>query len=246
MNIAFYSGVSGMVAYQQEMDVLANNIANVGTTGFKPSKASFSDLLYTKMDINAEEKPLTGHGVKVADTQLRYKQGTPNATNNGLDFALLGEGFFAVERDGKTEYTRNGAFDVSMEGKKGYLVTTDGAYVLDAKGKQIDLKQLPNSNLYDLEGIADRLGVYTFSNPYGLQPTSGSSFLETENSGTATAVKNNKKDLPYQLLTQTLESSAVDLSEEMVNMIMTQKAFQFNAKIVQTADEIEEVVNNLR
>lgn len=249
MNIAFYSGVSGMVAFQQDMDLLAHNIANVNTPGYKPSKTAFQDLLYTEMDVNAQEKPPAGHGVRAADTQLLYGQGPVITSGSQLDFALIGEGFFAVERNGQIEYTRNGAFNISAEGSRGYLVTSDGAYVLDGKGKAVSLTKKSGSNMYDLEGLPEKLGVYTFPNPYGLQPTSNSSFLETETSGEARAANTRRRtseELPYQLVTQALESSGVELSQEMVNMIMTQKAFQFNAKVVQTADELEEIVNNLR
>lgn len=249
MNIAFYNGVSGLVSYQYNMDVLSHNIANVNTVGYKAQRTAFSDLLYTKMDVNGEDIRLRGHGVKVQDTDLLYGQGSLVQTQNGLDYALMGEGFFAVEcADGSIQYTRNGAFDISLEGSKGYLVTSDdGSYVLDAKNKRIALTRPDRDGTFDLSDIPDRLGIFTFSNPYGLQPDTGSRFDVTPESGEATAVqvKTGEKK-PYQIVTGALEQSGANLADQMVNVIVTQKAFQFSAKMVQTADELEEIVNNLR
>ena len=249
MNISFYNGVSGMMAYQEGMDQISHNIANTNTAGYKPSRTAFDDLLYTRMAVNGEEDRLTGHGVRAAGSELIFRQGPVLQTGNALDCAILGEGFFSVERpDGSVEYTRSGAFDISVEGKKGYLVTSDGSYVLDGKGKRIDLERDGDSGLFDLEGLSDRLGVYTFPNPYGLAPSSGSCFQETEASGEADDGRGRRRteEKPYQLVSGALEQSGVDLADEMVNVMITQKAFQFNAKMVQTADQVEEIVNNLR
>ncbi len=247
MNIAFYSGVSGLVAFQQDLDNLSHNMANVNTNGYKATRTNFSDLLYTQMDVNKEDKPLTGHGVKAADLDLMYSQGTPVSTNNQLDFALIGDGFFAVERGDHTEYTRNGAFRISVEGKNGYLVSSDGGYILDAKGKRIKLDRENKNSPLNLDSVREKIGVYQFENPYGLQQTENSCFLETATSGEAKALNAKKNaELPYNLVQNALESSNVDLAQEMVDVIITQKAFQFSAKMVQTADSVEEIVNNLR
>lgn len=247
MNAAFYSGASGLVAFQQGMDNLAHNMANVNTTGYKSTKTSFSDLLYTQMDVNAEGKPLTGHGVKTSGQDLICSQGVTVPTSNQLDFALIGDGFFAVEQGDHIEYTRNGAFHISVEGRNGYLVSSDNGYVLDAKGKQIKIERKNRNSPYELDTIKEKIGVYQFDNPYGLQQTENSSFLETDTSGEAkSSTKKRSSDLPYTLMQSTLERSNVDLSQEMVDVIVTQKAFQFSAKMVQTADTVEEIVNNLR
>ena len=127
MNISFYNGVSGLMAYQEEMNIISHNVSNSGTFGYKPDKAVFADLLYTRMAVNSEEEPLAGHGVRLADSRMIYKQGPVLQSGCTLDFALMGDGFFAVRRsDGSIQYTRNGAFDISTEGKKGFLVTNDG------------------------------------------------------------------------------------------------------------------------
>ena len=97
MKIAFYNGVSGMLSYQEAMNRVAHNVANSGTIGFKPDQSVFSDLLYTRMAVNTPEEPLTGHGVKIEDTRLVYRQGPLDITGEKLDFAMLGDGFFAVK-----------------------------------------------------------------------------------------------------------------------------------------------------
>ena len=273
MNIAFYNGVSGLVAYQQEMDLVSNNVANVNTVGYKPSRASFSDLLYTQMwtntdalvnaggDAGAQDTAdengvggmtdadgihMQGHGVRLAYSDLVFRQGNLLQTEHPLDMAIKGDGFFAVERaNGTTEYTRNGAFDISIEGKSGYLVTSDGSYVLDASGKRIKLER-GDDDQFDLTNLQDEVGVYIFPNPYGLEPNTGG-FRETPISGTPAGIKaSSRASRPYTIVTGMLEQSAVDLSEEMANIIVSQRAFQFSAKMVQTADEIEDSVNNLR
>lgn len=247
MNIAFYSGVSGLVAYQQDMDTIAHNMANVNTAGYKQLRNEFSDLLYTRMAINNEEEKLTGHGVRTSKVELLYGQGNLEMTGYPLDFALASEGFFAVDRGtGTLEYTRNGAFDLSIEGKKAYLVTADGGYVLDAKGKPIEVRRTEDGS-YDYGDVQERLGVYRFSNPHGLEWTDGSSFRESAVSGRAEVVRAGRAgDEPVQIVNGALERSGVDLAQQMVDVIMTQKAYQFNARIVQTADELEEIINNLR
>lgn len=244
MKISFYNGVSGLVAYQEDMNRISNNIANSGTVGYKAARTDFSQLLYTHMAVNNESQPLTGHGVKAGDSRLQYKQGTPLQTGMPLDYALMGDGFFAVERpDGSIQYTRNGAFDISVSGSsKGYLVTADGSFVLDSKGKRVELKRDSKDEPFDLTRLPDQIGIYTIDNPYGLEPVGSSCFALTESSGEAKADRNGSS----KLLQGALEQSSVDLSDEMVGVIQAQRAFQINAKMVQTADELEQVINNLR
>ncbi len=149
------------MAFQEYMNVIGNNMANVGTTGFKAVRPEFQDLLYSKLDVKSTEA-LTGHGVKADSRQLLFSQGNPNQTNRELDFAIIGDGFFAVERDGQVQYTRNGSFDISVESKSGYLVTSDGAYVLDNRGRRISLLPQEDGKGYQLSDVGDRVGVYFF------------------------------------------------------------------------------------
>ena len=257
MNIGFFSGASGLMAYQAEMDTVAHNMANVSTVGFKTVRSQFEDLIYSKMALHDEENiRLTGHGVKADRRQLLMDQGNLNQTNRELDFTIVGDGFFAIERDGQTQYTRNGNFGISVENDAGYLVTWDGAYVLDGAGKRINLpletvkdqttgEATGTTQNYDLKGVKDRLGIYRFPNQLGLEPTQGSSFLATAESGAAYSTQAaGVKD--YDLLSNTLEQSAVNVSDEMTNIIKAQRGYQFSARLVQTADELEEILNNLR
>ncbi len=251
MNISFFNGVSGMIAYQESMNRISHNVANSNTVGYKPSKSTFSDLLYTRMAVNSAEEPLVGHGVKIEDTQLLYEQGPVLQTNSTLDFALMGDGLFALSLpDGSIQYTRNGSFDISMEGENGYLVNAYGYHVLDAQGRTIQLTRNAQSGLFDLEGLKDRIGIYDFPNPYGLETTPGG-FRETATSGAAVSVNGGQNttanfDRTYQVIQNALEQSGVQLADEMVDVIVTQKAFQVNARMVQTADEMEQIINNLR
>lgn len=243
MKISFYNGVSGLLAYQEDMDRISNNISNSGTVGFKASRTNFSQLLYTQMAVNSANQPLTGHGVKADDSRLQCKQGNVLQTGMPLDYAVMGAGFFAVERpDGSVQYTRSGAFDISVSGNKGYLVTADGSFVLDGKGKKIELERKAKDDPFDFTKLPDQIGIYMIENPYGLQPVGDTCYALTPSAGEAKADRNGAS----KLLQGALEQSSVDLSEEMVNVIQSQRAFQMNAKMVQTADELEQVINNLR
>ncbi len=248
MNTAFHTAVSGMSAFQTQIDTLANNMANVNTVGYKSLRVSFSDLLYTKMDINNQTDELVGHGVKAASTDLIFNQSSFNMTGFALDFAIDGNGFFAIENSkGETLYTRNGAFDISVEGKNGYLVTANGEYVLDNKGRQIKLDEADNAIGFDLSNLAQKIGLFSFDNPYGLVPATGG-FYQTTTSGEAKEIEYgaSAKDQSAKILQFALENSKVDLAQAMTDVMLTQKAYQINAKMVQTADNIEEVLNNLR
>lgn len=250
MKIAFYNGVSGMMAFQESMNRISHNVSNSGTIGFKPDQSVFSDLLYTRMAVNTPEEPLTGHGTRIEDTRLVYRQGPVLQSGEKLDFAFMGDGFFAVERpNGNIEYTRAGAFDISIEGDKGFLVTGDGSHVLDAAGKHIELTRKEKDAPFDLEGLKEKIGIYDVPNPYGLEHSTGVCFKVTGSSGAAVAITQGKtafEGRSYDLRQMALEQSAVELGDEMVNVIVSQRAFQLNARMVQTADELEQVINNLR
>lgn len=259
MSVAFYTGVAGMLASQTHMDITSNNIANVNTAGYKTQESAFADLLYTRMnthrnyntvvgeeDIPEDEKSydMVGHGTRVAGVNLMYKQGGFLNTGRALDFAIDGEGLFAVETaDGETVYTRNGSFAVTNRGRRLYLVNGDGSYVLDNRGSRITLETNESGGI-DTDAIAEKLGIYHFDNPYGLIPTDGGSFRPSDVSGEAEAARGNNND--STILQYYLENSNVELSDQMVNIIQAQRSFQMNSRVVQTADEIQEMINNLR
>lgn len=252
MNIAFYTGVSGLTTYQEALNVTANNIANVNTDGYKPAVSAFKDLLYNNMDTNGEKKHILGHGVKTTGSNLIFKQGNLRQTESQLDYAIVGNGMFAADYNGETYYTRNGMFEISVEKRGNYLVSSDGGYILDGDGRRIEIPYEegadPDENPaagIDFSQLNDMIGIYAVSNPYGLLPADGTRFMTTDVSGEAVALTGKEREA-IDLLSSTLESSKVDLADEMVAAMKYQKSYQFSAKMVQTADEIEEIVNNLR
>lgn len=262
MGIAFFTGVSGMEAFQRNLDVTAHNVANVNTNGYKKQRAVFQDLLYTRMNIHKNytaegqgeaEQGLAdlsadrvGHGVRVSGVESIYGASAYTETTYPLDFALKGEGFFAVSRDGAVEYTRNGAFSLSMSGKKNaFLITSDGSQVLDGKGKPIKVS-LDEEGQPIVDNLAKEIGVYQFPNAFGLVATDASSFLATASSGEAVATSGKPGEADFELMQGVLEISSVDLGDEVVKVIESQRAFQLNSRVVQTADQLDEIINNLR
>lgn len=249
MNTAFYTGASGLRAHQFAIDVTSHNLVNVNTYGYKATIPEFRELLYSNMDINknrelnGDDKVLAGHGVKLSNQDLNFTQGPLYNSGYQLDFAITGDGLglFAVDRRGVIEYTRSGSFDLSIEGENEdtYLVTPDGAYVLDRNYERILVPYQRDTNVIETEGLADRLGVFTFSNPYGLQRRNFESFLPTDISGEPEVAAD---DL-YKIYEHSLERSNVDIAKEFVDVIISQKAYQFSARVVTTADEIEQVAN---
>lgn len=229
----FYSGTSGLIAQQTHLNMIANNIANSSTTAFKPQMANFEALLYAQLNGGNGEEILSGHGTKVGGASLVFEQGTLLQTGIEMDYAIIGEGFFALQNkeDGGLRYTRDGSFRISQEKGTAYLVSSSGEYVLNDKQQKIDLK----------DGMdASKLGVFTFPNKYGLSPAGGNAFLETEKSGKAEAMKGSELQSGY------LEGSSVEVGQEMVRMIEASKGFAFNAKLIQSADEMEKIINQLR
>lgn len=256
-NVAFYNGVAGMQSFQQLLDVTGNNLANVNTNGYKKQRASFEDLLYTRINqhenyqqetaegqlAGGENIDLRGHGTRIAYTQMMYKSGGYIGTDTPFDFAIEGDGLFATEKNGQREYTRSGAFSLSQDGKDFYLITSDNARVLDNRGKEIKI-EMDENGLPVFDGLADKIGVYHFSNPYGLVNVGNTRLVETAVSGAGVAQRGTQADSKiHQFM---LENSNVDMADEMVNMMEAQRAFQMNARMVQTADQIDETVNNLR
>lgn len=249
MNKAFYTGASGLRAYQTDINIIGHNITNVSTTGFKASTPEFRELVNSNMDVNinrerdADNKIKEGNGVMMFHDDLSFKQGNFQSTDYPLDFLIAGDGLFAVQTDlGDVEYTRNGSFDVSIEGQDAFLVTADGRYVLDQNYQKIQLDYRPDTNTLDVDTVKTRLGVFSFTNPNGLIRTDAGSFLVSENSGQP----ENASRADYTIYQGSLEASNVDLSQEMTNLIIAQRAYQFSTKVVTTSDEIEQLVNSLR
>lgn len=244
MNVAFYSAAAGMKAYQDKLDVTANNMANINTTGYKKMASSFNDLLYTDMNTKADGEHKVGHGVKTGAVDYVFQQGLLARTERVLDFAVVGKAYFAIDDgSGTTSYTRDGSFKIGMNGGTAYLTTQSGYYVLDGTGRRIEIPMKAGTNMADVDSVYERIGLYTFENPYGLQAAGGNLYKETDNSGRRTSVANSAEN---RLVSGALEASMADTASEMVSVIEAQRALQLNGRIVTTADQIEEIVNNLR
>jgi flagellar basal-body rod protein FlgG len=240
MNNAFKTGTSGLKAHQTRIDNIANNIANVQTTGFKKTDVEFEDLLYTQFDANDLSK-VQGHGVKVQGTPIDFTSGSLMQSDQALDIAIVGDAFFALLDQNGVSYTRNGSFRISEENNIPYLVNVNGQYVLDNKLNRIVIPQKEDNSI-NQDLLLNTIGTFSFANNSGLIKADNTSFLATEGSGAITALNSGDVELrPY-----TLEQANVDLGKSMVELLEGQRAFQLNARVVQTADQIEDIVNNLR
>ena len=238
MTVGFYSAKTGMLSMQEGLDVVSNNIANISTTGYKELRPSFSDTLYT-IQKEEYEQAQTGHGAKISKTDMMFKQGQLIMTNRPLDFAAPNEGFFAVkDANGDTKYTRDGSFHMSKSGEGWELANADGSKVLDYEGNPVKIEM--KDGVINQEKLVQDVGVYTFSNPYGLLAGGSNCYMETESSGEA------KADKELDKLNNVLENSTVDIADQMVKVIQYQRAFQLNSEMIRTNDEIESIVNNLR
>ncbi len=243
MNTAFYTASAGVIYLQKSMDVTANNIANTATPGFKTSASSFSDLLYSNIHRGQDELTNNlkiGHGVRLSDVTLQLNQGALQPTDRELDFAIVGEGFFAVENaNGERFYTRSGNFYVKLEDDIAYLATASGDYILSPDESRIELNP-SGGTMLELEDMVSRIGIFIFANPYALSQEGSNYYAATDGSGEAVLSED------YTLKQAFIESSNAEMSKEMVDVIATQRAFQFNARVVQAADELQATVNNLR
>lgn len=237
--IGFFTAASGVMSYQMGMDITANNIANVNTYGFKASRPSFADLIYTKRNNDIEEVQ-TGHGIKVDKTDLMFEQSTLRSTGRDLDFAALDEGFFAVETpSGNVAYSKDGAFYMTEIDGVWQLCDASGSFVLDYEGNRINIPFTEDEQI-DSAALTDTIGTYRFENPYGLDQFGDNYYIATASSGEAISDNTINKKQGY------LEASGTSIANEMSKVIEYQRAFQLNVNMVKLHDELINVVNNLR
>lgn len=236
MNTAFYTSSTGTVQLQKGIDVVANNIANISTTGYKNTTASFADLLHTKMKGTAPNLTV-GHGTRLEKTDIMFSQGMIQPTERLLDYAFIQpNGFFGVmDGDGEITYTRDGNFQLGeLQDGRFILMSGRGGNVVDPDGNAIiidDPKDIGDLNL--------NIGTFTFENLDGLYLSKTGNYLPTDASGVPTSQFVETKR-------GCLEQSTVNLPTEIANTIQIQRAFQMNARMVQIADEVEQTINNLR
>jgi flagellar basal-body rod protein FlgG len=269
---ALYTAATGMIAEQTNVDTIANNLANVNTNGFKAERTEFKSLLYQTLQTktttaNGEQKPVgaqVGLGTRVAATTSMYTQGSMLSSDSDTDFAIEGDGFFAVRgEDGETYYTRNGNFTWSQTTDGGTMLTdAEGCPVLDTQGNEIRLPDgVSSANIrfasdgsisYEdeenntLVSLNQSFGIYQFNNPAGLEKLSSSRLAATAASGNPMLESENANLKSSKIHQNYLEGSNVQVADEMVNMIIAQRAYELNSKAITTSDSMLETANNLK
>lgn len=269
---SLWSAATGMVAQQTNIDTIANNLANVNSAGYKTEVAGFKSLLYQTIQTNTttangDPKPVgsqVGLGVRESSISSIFKQGSFQSSESDTDFAINGKGFFAVRSDNndQTYYTRNGNFYLNTNDSGGLtLCTSDGYAVLDSKGKAITFNKkyaasklsvsedgqffYPDEN-NNPQPLGIYIGLWQFNNPTGLEKIGSSFFVESPASG---QVINEAKSTTVEkssLVQGYLEASNVQVVDEMVNMIIAQRAYEMNSKAITTSDEMLQQANNLK
>ena len=256
---ALWTAGTGMQAQQLNLDVVANNMANVNTTGFKRSRVDFQDLLYQTLQpagtrTGGGEVPSgvqVGHGARAIATQKIFAQGNFQQTENPLDLVIEGDGFFQLQRqDGSIAYTRSGSFKRDSQGQ---VVSSDGLVLQPAVTIPPDAVSISigtDGTISVITGTSPtpqqvgQLELARFVNPAGLNAIGRNNFLPTAASGTATTGQPGGQG--YGTLSQGfVESSNVSVVEEMVNMIAAQRAFEVNSKAIRTADEMLSIANGV-
>jgi len=248
---SLWTARTGLEAQQTQLDVISNNLANVSTNGFKRSRAVFEDLLYqTLRQPGAQSTQQTqvssglqiGTGVRPVATERIHTQGSLQQTGNTLDVAIQGEGFFQIQMpDGTTAYTRDGAFQLDNQGQ---IVTASGypvspAIVIPSDTLTITIGKDGTVSVLQAGQTAPTqvgtLQIATFVNPGGLQSAGENLYLETASSGTPTP--NTPGSNGSGVLNQSyVENSNVNVAEELVQMITTQRAYELNSRAIQTSD----------
>jgi len=258
MNPALYISKTGLSAQDRQLTSISNNLANASTIGFKRDRVNFEDLLYqvqrqpggqSSQDTQLPSGLQLGTGVRVVATQKQFTGGSLQVTEQSLDLAINNRGFFQVQLpSGETGYTRNGQFQISSNGE---LVNSSGFLVQPS----IVVPENTNNITISQDGIVSasilgtpapqELGQITltdFINPSGLQSLGGNIFVQTAASGDPQTGAAGEGGLG-SIVQGSLENSNVDIVEEMVNMITTQRAYEMNSKVVSTADQMLQFIS---
>ncbi|HEY4341890.1 MAG TPA: flagellar basal-body rod protein FlgG [Steroidobacteraceae bacterium] len=253
MEAALWAAKTGLDAQQTQMTVTANNLANVNTNGFKKSRAVFNDLLYqnaTQVGGSTSDTTMypsglqLGTGVRVVATEPSFTQGSLDNTGNALDVAIQGRGFFQILKpDGTIAYTRDGSFQLNAQGQvvnaTGYQLQPAinipaGAQSVTIGANGVVTAQLPGQTAPTQVGS---LQLADFINPAGLQDTGGNLSVESAASGSPTTGTPGLTGMGT-VVQGSVEASNVNVVEEMVNMIETQRAYEMNSKAVETTDQM--------
>lgn len=255
------TAATGMVAQQNNMDVIANNIANVNTAGFKKSRAEFEDLVYHNLKEPGQASGLnsvtptgvqTGLGVRTAAVQKDFSGGQVIITKNPLDVQIEGSGFFQLRTpDGDIAYTRDGSFKKDPNGR---IVDKNGNVLIPeitipANSMRIQIS--PAGEVMSLTGretapeVIGQMEVANFINPAGLKNVGKNLFIPSAASGQATGARPGTNGTGY-LSQGEIESSNVNIVDEMVNMITAQRAYETNSKVIQTSDQMMQTAVNVK
>ena len=246
---AMFTAVTGSTAQQVRIDVIANNLANLGTVGFKRMRAQFEDLLYETVQAPAAEggSPTGlqfGRGTRVVATEQIHSMGTLRNTEQPLDLAIEGDGFFGIRQfNGDLAYTRDGSFKLDVNGN---LVNSSGLLLdppITLPSYTLTVTITPDGRVRVTEpGSPDptevgQIQAYRFTNPSGLRAIGHNLLAETESSGPPTTGTPGE-DAFGQIAQGALEESNVNIAEELVNLILAQRAFEANTRVISTADEM--------
>lgn len=268
---SLWSGATGMNAQQTNVDTIANNLANVNSVGYKAQVAQFKSLLYQNLQsitttANGDPKPTTsqvGLGVRTSSISQIFRQGSLLDADSDTAFAIEGDGFFAVRGDdNQIFYTRNGDFTWAIGvGNRMTLTNADGLPVLNTEGRAIIVPAgMVASNLSITEDgqicypdernnpqpIGEQIGTFQFNNPNGLRRVGDTLFEVTDASGRVINEATNDDVDRSRIIQGYLEGSNVQVANEMVNLIVAQRAYEMNSKSITTSDSMLEVANNLK
>lgn len=267
---SLWTAATGMIAQQTNIDTIANNLANVNTTGYKTQVNEFKTLLYQTLQTrtttaNGEQKPTSaqvGLGTRNSAISSVFKEGNLISSESETSFAIDGKGFFAVRgEDGNTYYTRNGNLKFTLAANGNMLATSDGLPVLDTNGTPIILNDtyILSRITVDKDGrlmypdgnnnpqlIGRQIGLFQFNNPNGLSKLADSLYEQTAASGQPINEATNPNVERSSVMQYYLEGSNVQVVDEMVNMIVAQRAYELNSKAITASDEMLQQANNLR
>ena len=239
MYSSFYTAALGAVGQQSKLNVVANNIANVNTAGFKPKNAVFRDLMYYNLNnYNGDETEIqAGTGIYMEKADTNFKPSGYELTEREYDFAIIENGFFMLRNPETNEitYTRNGRFSLSLRGEEFYLINDAGHLVLDRNQNPIRMIEGEDGE----NTLEAQPGVYDFAVKNGMQNVG-------ENEYAPVAKNGNPILLDAEPLQRALEMPGVDLANEIVRMIESQRAYSYVLKMVQTSDEVTSTINSLR
>lgn len=256
---ALWSAATGMIAQELHVDVIANNLANVNTAGYKRQRVNFQDLLYEVLRMPGApaaagvEVPTgiqVGLGTRVASTSKLFDQGTFEATSNPLDLVIEGNGFFQILMpDGTIAYTRAGSFSLDSQGNivapEGYLLEPNIVVPLETEGISVGVDGTVSAIIGGQPQNLGQIEIAKFANPAGLLSKGHSLYVETAASGTATKGTPGLDGLGT-IAQGVLELSNVKVVEEMVKMITAQRAYEANSQAIKIADSMLQIAGNLR